>query len=115
MQSKRELIQTIYSAFNRREIDAILATMHPDVDWPNGMEGGRIHGTANVRDYRTRQWAMVDPNVEPLRIEDDEQEQTIVEVHQVVRDLSGNILVDQIIHHTYTIRNGLIQRMDIEP
>ena len=115
MQSKRELIQAIYAAFNRREIDAVLASMHPEVDWPNGMEGGRIHGTANVRDYWLRQWAMIDPSVEPLRIQDDERGQTIVEVHQVVRDLSGNILVDQIIHHTYTIRNDLIQRMDIEP
>jgi ketosteroid isomerase-like protein len=115
MQSKPELIQAIYGAFNRREIDAVLATMHPDVDWPNGMEGGRVHGIAKVRDYWTRQWSMINPRVEPLRIEDDEQGQTVVEVHQVVRDLSGNLLVDQIIHHTYTIRNGLIERMDIEP
>jgi hypothetical protein len=115
MQSKPELIQTIYAAFNQREIDAVLATMHPDVDWPNGMEGGRIHGIAKVRDYWTRQWGMINPRVEPLRIEDDEQGQTIVEVRQVVRDLSGNLLVDQIIHHTYTIRNGLIERMDIGP
>jgi len=26
------------------------------VDWPNGMEGGRVHGHAEVRAYWTRQW-----------------------------------------------------------
>ncbi len=113
MHSTQELIQAIYAAFNKREIEAVLSTMHTDVDWPNGMEGGRIHGIAKVRDYWTRQWGMMNPRVEPLRIEDDQQGRTIVEVHQVVRDLSGNILVDQIVHHTYTIRNGLIERMDI--
>jgi hypothetical protein len=114
MQSTQQLIQAIYAAFNRREIEAVLSTMHADVDWPNGMEGGRIQGIANVRDYWKRQWGMINPRVEPLRIEDDPQGRTIVEVHQIVRDLSGNILVDQIVHHTYTIRNGLIERMDIE-
>ena len=38
-----------------------------------------------------------------------------MEVHQLVRDLSGNILVDQIIHHTYTIRNGLIEQWTSTP
>jgi ketosteroid isomerase-like protein len=115
MQSKQQqLIQAIYAAFNNREIEAVLSNMHADVDWPNGMEGGRIQGVAKVRDYWTRQWGMMNPRVEPLRIENDQQGLTIVEVHQVVRDLSGNILVDQILHHTYTIRNGLIERMDIE-
>ena len=114
MHSKQQLIQAIYAAFNRREIEAVLSTMHADVDWPNGMEGGRIKGVAKVRDYWTRQWGIMNPRVEPLRMEDDQQGRTIVEVHQVVRDLSGNILVDQIVHHTYTFRNGLIERMDIE-
>jgi hypothetical protein len=114
MQPKQQLIQAIYAAFNRREIESVLSNMHTDVDWPNGMEGGRIHGIAKVRDYWTRQWGMINPRVEPLRIEDDQQGRTIVEVHQVVRDLSGNILIDQIVHHAYTIRNGLIERMDIE-
>lgn len=28
-----------YDAFNARNIDAVLALLHPDVDWENGMEG----------------------------------------------------------------------------
>jgi hypothetical protein len=38
---------------------------------------------------------------------------TVVDVRQVVRDLSGNVLIDQIVQHEYSIRNGLIVRMDI--
>ena len=41
-----ELLRHMYAAFNRREIDTVLAAMHPDVDWPNGWEGGRVHGHA---------------------------------------------------------------------
>jgi hypothetical protein len=40
----RDLLLTIYAAFNRRDIDAVLTALHPEVDWPNGMEGGRVYG-----------------------------------------------------------------------
>jgi hypothetical protein len=113
MQLKFDLLTKAYAAFNRRDIDAVLALMQPDVDWPNGLEGGRVHGHDEVRAYWTRQWAALNPRVEPVRMEDDEAGKTVVDVHQVVRDLSGNILVDQIVQHVYSIPNGLIERMEI--
>ena len=113
MQSKEELLIAIYKAFNARQIGAILATLHPLVDWPNGMEGGRIHGRQNVREYWTRQWNMLNPHVEPVSINQNESGQTDVEVHQVVRDMAGNLLVDQTVHHVYTIQDGLIEKMEI--
>ena len=113
MQSRIEILKRAYEAFNARNIDAVLATMQADVDWPNGMEGGRIFGQANVREYWRRQWEVVDPLVEPLRFEDDESARIVVRVHQVVRELAGNVLVDQMVHHAYRFRDGLIDRMDI--
>jgi ketosteroid isomerase-like protein len=113
MQSKPELLTAVYAAFNQRDIDRVLALMRPDVDWPNGMEGGRVHGRDEVRAYWRRQWGILDPHVEPVRIEDNEAGSTVVDVHQVVRDLSGKILKDQIVQHVYSFRDGLIERMEI--
>ena len=113
MSSSHELIKTVYDAFNARDIPAILAKMHPKVDWPNGMEGGRVHGHSGVREYWERQWKMIDPHVEPMRIEDDESGRTFVTVHQVVRDLSGNVLSDRLVEHIYSIQDGLIESMEI--
>ncbi len=109
-----EILVAAYRAFNARNIDAVLALMHPAVVWPNGMEGGYVHGQEGVRAYWTRQWGMIDPHVEPVSFEKDEQGRTVVEVHQMVRDLDGNVLLDTIVHHAYTVRNGLIERMEIE-
>jgi hypothetical protein len=61
----RDLLVSAYAAFNARDIDRALATMHADVEWPNGMEGGYVHGHDAVRDYWTRQWKLIDPDVEP--------------------------------------------------
>ncbi len=113
MSSRRDILTATYAAFNRRDIEAILALMSPDVDWPNGMEGGRLHGFGEVRAYWKRQWGILDPHVDPVRMEDDDTGNTVVEVHQVIRDLSGNILKDQIVQHVYSFREGLIERMDI--
>src|SRR5829696_900303 len=62
------LLRRTYDAFNARDIDAALAVMHPDVDWPNAWEGGRVNGHDEVRDYWTRQWAEIHPTVEPTAI-----------------------------------------------
>jgi len=113
MLADRELLISIYANFNARKIDAVLVTMHPDVDWPNGMEGGRLHGHKGVREYWTRQWGMIDPHVEPVGFRADGPGKTTVTVHQVVRGLEGNLLVDQMVEHTYLIEDGLIRRIDI--
>ncbi len=108
------LLQKAYAAFNARDIDAALALMHPEVDWPNGMEGGRVYGREGVRAYWTRQWGMIDPHVEPVGFQTGQDGTTIVSVHQVVRDLGGRILVDQMVQHVYRIEGGLIRSMEIE-
>ena len=77
------------------------------------MEGGRVHGHGDVRAYWQRQWTVVDPRVDPIHIEDDESGLTVVDVHQVIRDMSGKILMDRMVQHVYSIQDGLITRMDI--
>jgi hypothetical protein len=108
-----ELLESLYRAFNARDIEAALARMHPDVDWPNGMEGGRMIGHDAVRAYWTRQWGMIDPLVEPLAVAQEGAECTVVTVHQVVRDPAGQLLVDGIVEHVYRIDAGLIRSMEI--
>ncbi|HEX9256429.1 MAG TPA: nuclear transport factor 2 family protein [Candidatus Angelobacter sp.] len=107
------MLRSIYDSFNRRDIDAVLAKMAPDVDWPNGMEGGRIHGREAVRQYWLRQWSQINPLVQPQNFHTDPTGATVVEVHQVVRDLAGLLLAERIVQHVYRIENGLIQSMEI--
>jgi hypothetical protein len=113
MLAAQAVLQEVYAAFNAREMDAVLNRMHPDVDWPNGWEGGRIRGRAAVRDYWTRQWAAIDPHVEPVGFHAGESGRTVVDVHSVVRDRGGNIIADEMIQHVYVVEDGLIRSMEI--
>ena len=108
-----ELLQRMYAAFNRRDIESVLAAMQDNVHWPNGMEGGRVPGKAAARDYWRRQFEVLDPNVEPKKFTKEADGKIAINVHQVVHDKSGKLVVDQMIQHMYEFRDGLIQRMEI--
>jgi hypothetical protein len=107
------LLRRLYVAFNARDVDAVLAALHPDVDWPNAFEGGRVIGRAAVRDYWRRQFEQIDPRVEPRAFADAGEGRVAVTVHQVVRDLDGAVLADREVAHVYEFRDGLVVRMDV--
>ena len=106
------LIRDLYASFNASDIEAVLEHLHPDVDWPNAWEGGRVRGHDQVRDYWQRQFAAIDGRVEPQAIEQ-RGDETIVTVHQTVRSNEGELLEDRTVTHTYTIRDDQIVRMDV--
>lgn len=108
-----ELLRRVYELFNRREIERVLTALHPDVVWANGMEGGHVHGRDGVRSYWKRQWAIIDPHVEPVDISPNGEGEVVVKVHQVVRNLKGVLLADRLVMHVFQMQNGLIQRFDI--
>jgi ketosteroid isomerase-like protein len=114
MDDERErLLRALYEAFNRRDIEAVLAALHPDVDWPNAWEGGRLQGRDAVREYWTRQFAAIVGHVEPQGFSVGEDGRVAVAVHQVVRSHAGALLADQNVTHVYALRDGLVERMDV--
>jgi ketosteroid isomerase-like protein len=115
MSREVEVLKLLYDRFNARDMETVLNAMHEDVIWANGMEGGHVHGRDGVRSYWTRQWAMIDPHVEPVEFSVGSQGKVVVEVHQIVRNLQGNVLSDQMVGHVFWIENGLVKRFDIRP
>jgi hypothetical protein len=110
----QDVISQAYSAFNQRDVDAALMLMSENVSWPTASEGGRVVGKQEVRDYWTRQWAQFDPRVDVLEVVERGGGETGVKVHQIVKNLKGDVLSDTELWHVYTIANGLIERMDIK-
>jgi hypothetical protein len=103
----------VYRAFNARELEPLVAHMTDDVDWPNAWEGGRVVGRASVRDYWRRQWASIDARLELQRVRGLSDGRVRADVRQVVRELDGTVLSDASVRHTYTLRDGLIARMEV--
>ena len=114
MPDAESILRSAYDAFNARDIDAVLELMHPEVDWTNAWEGGRLIGRAAVREYWTRQFAAISGRVEPERFTEEPDGSVTVDVHQVVRDATtGELISDSRVRHRYRLEDGLVVRMDV--
>lgn len=114
MPTPTELIHQAYAAFNARDIPTVLQTLHPQVRWARAWEGDYATGHAEVQAYWQRQWQEVNPQVNPTSIQERADGRLEVTVQQLVKDLQGQVLFDGLVKHLYTVREGLLQQMDIE-
>ena len=109
-----ETLRSAYRAFNERDLEAAVELMHPDVDWPNAWEGGRVKGRDAVAEYWTRQFAPISSRVEPEGFTEEEDGSITVDVHQVVHATqTGELVSDSRVRHRYRLEGGLIVRMDV--
>lgn len=53
--------------------------------------------------------------MEPTGIRERADGRLEVAVHQVVHDLQGQLVFDGPVKHVYTLQEGLLKQMDIEP
>jgi ketosteroid isomerase-like protein len=114
MPEAEQVLRSAYRAFNARDVDAAIELMHPEVDWPNAWEGGRIVGRAAVRDYWNRQFAAISSRVEPEGFTEEADGSITVDVHQVVHDAStGELISDSRVRHRYRLEDGLVVRMNV--
>jgi ketosteroid isomerase-like protein len=114
MPEPEEVLRAAYRAFNSRDIDAALGLMHPDVDWPNAWEGGRVQGGEAVKKYWLRQFAAMSSRVEPQAFSLQRDGSILVDAHQEVHDAaSGKLISTSDIKHRFHFAGGLIIRMDV--
>jgi ketosteroid isomerase-like protein len=109
-----DTLRAAYRAFNARDIEVAVELMHPEVDWPNAWEGGRVVGHDAVAEYWARQFESISSTVEPERFEHEPDGSITVTVHQVVRDAkTSEVQADAHVLHCYRLQDGLIVRMDV--
>jgi ketosteroid isomerase-like protein len=114
VRSAEDILRGAYTAFNARDIDAALELMHPEVNWPNAWEEGRVVGREAVANYWTRQFKSISSTVEPEHFDHEPDGSITVSVHQVVRDTrTTELQSDTHILHRYRLKDGLIIRMDV--
>ena len=121
MDPEIDVIKGLYDRFNARDLEGVLVFLDDDVAWANGMDGGHVQGHDGVREYWTRQWAMISPHVEPVGFSRAADGAIVAEVIQTIRDLDGNPLegqahglTDKKVGHVFTLRDGKVVWFDIQ-
>ena len=108
-----ETIARLYAALNARDIEGVLARLHPAIAWPNGWEGSDLTGTDAVRGLLMRQWAVLSPVSTPVRSHRVRGGWIEVDVHQLLHDAEGTVIADSTLVHAYRERDGLFDRMEL--
>ena len=112
MQGVDAFFRELYTNFNERRIESVISKMTDNVKWANGMDGGYVYGHDQVRSYWTKQFQVVSSKVIPLTINTDGGVAKI-KVHQIVHDLNGKLLADEIVYHYFHLKNEKIVSFEI--
>ncbi|MET9965966.1 nuclear transport factor 2 family protein [Streptomyces sp. NPDC006356] len=117
--AQEALLRRMYEVLSTDEREPFMQRcLAPDVDWPNVLEGVRLHGREAVRAYWARQFTAGHPLVrlEALR-PDADGEAVVATVRPGMRDASGDDRwAEETVEHVYRFDgDGLVTRMDVRP
>jgi hypothetical protein len=106
-------LRQLYSGFNERQLDTVLAMLHPAVSWPAMMNRRVVTGRDQVRRYWEAQWAIVSPTVEPLEFDQKSATECSVRVAQTIHGLDGKVIDAAEIVHDFRFDNGQVLDMRV--
>lgn len=113
MGDRKALLTRLYAAFNDKDVATLVAGMHPDVSWPNFLEGGRVEGREAMIAYWVNQFAIVTPEASPFEMRELPDGRVVVRLHYVVKATEGGgVWTDEITTNTFTFDGDQITRMD---
>ncbi|MCY1647205.1 nuclear transport factor 2 family protein [Caulobacter sp. SL161] len=113
MTPDEDRIAQLYEAFNTRAFDRVIAGMTSDVSWPDEVEDRRLEGIDAVRDYFQTTTAPVRIQHQPIALFTPSPGQVEVLTRQtVVSEQDGSVWSSQRARHRFTMRDGLIARLD---
>lgn len=113
--NNEQLLRRLYDLFNARDIDGVLSNLDNNVAWANGRGSTHVHGREAVREYWTNKWLVINPRDDPVNISTMADGSIVVEVHKIVHDLKGTLLLDETVGHMFHVAGGQVKRFDILP
>ena len=113
MRNERAQLARVYEAFNHRDLSALAPLLHPDAEWPDGLEGGTVRGRQAVLDYFARQFATMDPDARLIRVRDEPPARLVADVQYAVKNLQGQLWSDTRAILAYDFRDGLLAGLEV--
>lgn len=109
----RALLRQAYAAYNHQDLDALVALVSDDVDWPDGPR--RLHGKAQVRAYWTQQWSAARTHDQPVSLTRHHDGRVAVTIDQVVRTPDGIVTSRGRFLHLHRLQAGRLTAMHLLP
>lgn len=112
MDARRSLLLRFYKALDSKDVEGVAAVLHPDVDFPDQLNGGRLTGAAAVRDYFAGAFDLINSENAVSEFRSGPDGTMEARVHHHVTSLEGRLWHDGPVDYRFTFRDGLIARVD---
>lgn len=113
IERRKERLETLYEAYNRRDVATMVAALDPRVEWMDILEGAPIQGREAVGAYWIEQFKLMDIEVTPLTIDALPDGRLAVTAAQTMKKADGSLWGNERVIHLVTFgEDGLILRMD---
>lgn len=110
-----DLLRNFYAALNERDLTTLLNLLAPDVEWPDQLEGGTLHGVEEVEEYWRQQWKLTNTRLELIHVVMDPNGHAVATVKETSRERNADILSETQVRHQWEFANGLVKRLRILP
>jgi len=110
-----DLVVRLHEAISRRDADTAALLFHPQGRFRNYLDGGEVIGRDGVRAFYRKLFETLAPDVDLLSVRILADGSVQAELQVSVHDRSGRLWSDSRVTATYTIREGLIQSVELGP
>lgn len=108
MADKRALLICLYDAISRQDVDGVLSVMHPDIDWPDTLAGGRVVGLEALRTYWSEQFKIIRPQTAMVEYEEQPDGTVLTKLIYTRYALDGALWDDQLERNLFRFEGDLI-------
>lgn len=115
MSAAVDLVVRYHEAMARRDIEAVMATMHPQARFDDFVDGGEVAGSTAVRAFYQRLFETLAPDMDLLAVHALPDGRVRGDIQVVAHDRSGNIWSDTRSFAVYAIVDGLIHGIELQP
>lgn len=112
MDARRTLLLRFHKALDGKDVETVMALLHPEADVPNQLDGRRVQGGAALRAYYVRAFGLVSSENTPTAFHARPDGTMEVRIHHHVTSLDGALWHDGPVDYRFTFRDGLISRLD---
>ncbi len=115
MSAATDLIVRYYDALAHRDLEAVMAVMHPEAAFADFLEGGQVSGRAAVKAFFQYMFDTLAPDFDLLGLAVQPDGRIRADMQVATHDRSGHIWSDTRSYALYAVVDGLIHDIELQP
>ena len=115
MSDLADVITRYHDAVGRRDLEAVMAVMHPQARFTDFLDGGEISGSDAIRAFYQQLFGTLAPDLDVIAITSQPDGRLRADLQVATHDRSGHVWSDTRSYALYALVDGLIHGIELQP